>query len=128
MFTTLLLTPVILLGITGWKGGHLVYQYGIGVASLPQVSGDGHDHDHGPVRMEQKKTTIGQLDVPDSDGDQSTHSHADTLTQEGVLTHDEGVDGHHDKNHMSEPTPHVPAKEIQKKAETKKEDHSGHEH
>ena len=37
------------IGITGWKGGHLVYQYEIGLSSLPEVSGDGHDHDHGEL-------------------------------------------------------------------------------
>jgi uncharacterized membrane protein len=47
IFVILLLVPVLALGVTGWKGGHLVYHYGIGVASLPAVTGDGHDHDHG---------------------------------------------------------------------------------
>jgi uncharacterized membrane protein len=46
VFATLILVPVLLLGITGWKGGHLVYHYGLGVAALPAVTGDGHDHDN----------------------------------------------------------------------------------
>ncbi len=39
--------------VTGFKGGELVYRYGLGVMSLSQVSeaskngGDGHDHEHG---------------------------------------------------------------------------------
>lgn len=41
-----LMLPVGLLSVTGWKGAHLVYQYGIGVKSLPAVTGDGHDHEH----------------------------------------------------------------------------------
>lgn len=32
---------------TAYKGGELVYKYGLGVQSLPVVSGDGHDHEHG---------------------------------------------------------------------------------
>ncbi len=42
-----------LVAITGFKGGEVVYRYGLGVMSLPQVSeaskngGDGHDHEHG---------------------------------------------------------------------------------
>ena len=55
LFSFLLLVPVALLGVTGWKGGHLVYHYGLGVANLPVVSGDGHDHEHagGEVHAEQ---------------------------------------------------------------------------
>lgn len=49
-----------LVAVTGFKGGEVVYRYGLGVMSLPQVSeatkdsGDGHDHEHGgsiPVEM-----------------------------------------------------------------------------
>ena len=42
-----------LVAVTGFKGGEVVYRYGLGVMSLPQVSeaskngGDGHDHEHG---------------------------------------------------------------------------------
>jgi len=35
------------LGATGWYGGELVYRHGIGVMSLPAVSGEGHDHGEG---------------------------------------------------------------------------------
>lgn len=31
---------------TAYKGSELVYKYGLGVQSLPTVSGDGHDHEH----------------------------------------------------------------------------------
>ncbi len=34
------------LGSTAWRGGEVVYRYGLGVMSLPQSSGDGHDHSH----------------------------------------------------------------------------------
>ena len=46
LFAVLLLIPVIMLGVTGWKGGHLVYSYGLGVSSLPAATGDGHDQEH----------------------------------------------------------------------------------
>lgn len=43
-----LMVSLIPLGLTGWKGGELVYRYGLGVMSLPESDGgDGHDHDHG---------------------------------------------------------------------------------
>ncbi len=38
---------LLLVSVTAFKGGEVVYRYGLGVMSLPQVSGDGHDHDHG---------------------------------------------------------------------------------
>ncbi len=49
LFAVLLLIPVTMLGVTGWKGGHLVYSYGLGVSSLPAATGDGHDHEHAEV-------------------------------------------------------------------------------
>lgn len=60
------------LSVTAWRGGELVYRYGLGVMSMPQVEGEGHGHaghDHG------------------DDSGQSTASH-----------HDSGsapADGHH---------------------------------
>lgn len=39
-----LLAAFILVMSTGWYGAELVYRYGIGVMSLPQVHGEGHDH------------------------------------------------------------------------------------
>ncbi len=49
----LLVASGALVGVTGFKGGELVYRYGLGVMSLPQVNAsadgrdDGHDHQHG---------------------------------------------------------------------------------
>lgn len=41
------LAGLVLLMVTSWHGGELVYRYGLGVQSLPQVTGEGHAHDHG---------------------------------------------------------------------------------
>jgi len=38
---------VFLLGITGFKGGELVFQHGLGVSSLPSSSSDGKSDGHG---------------------------------------------------------------------------------
>ena len=35
-----------LLAVTGWKGAELVFRHGLGVLSLPQPEGAGHDHSH----------------------------------------------------------------------------------
>ncbi len=47
MFITLVLITQLLLLTTAWHGGELVYRYGLGVMSLPQSGGEGHDHSHG---------------------------------------------------------------------------------
>jgi len=53
----LLIASGALVGVTGFKGGEVVYRYGLGVMTLPQVSasadgsGDGHDHEHGGPAM-----------------------------------------------------------------------------
>ena len=44
LFTTLMFAAVIMLGTTAWKGGEVVYRYGLGVMSMPQSDGKGHGH------------------------------------------------------------------------------------
>jgi uncharacterized membrane protein/ketosteroid isomerase-like protein len=44
---------VALLSVTGLKGGGLVYDYGIGVASLPDAEGPGHLHAAGEAQPEE---------------------------------------------------------------------------
>lgn len=34
------------LASTAWRGGEVVYRYGLGVMSLPKVEGEGHGHTH----------------------------------------------------------------------------------
>lgn len=34
------------LASTAWRGGELVYRYGLGVMSLPKAEGEGHAHQH----------------------------------------------------------------------------------
>jgi len=34
------------LASTAWRGGEVVYRYGLGVMSLPKVEGEGHAHKH----------------------------------------------------------------------------------
>ncbi|MCC5855757.1 MAG: DUF2231 domain-containing protein [Idiomarina sp.] len=42
----LMLASFILLLLASWHGAELVYRYGLGVQSLPEVTGEGHDHHH----------------------------------------------------------------------------------
>ncbi len=68
-----------LVSVTAYKGSHLVYRHGLGVMSMPMVTGEGHDHEH----------AMGQ-------------EHGDVLTPESLPTGtspDDSVDGHaHDES------------------------------
>ena len=46
VFVIAILIAGALLAVTGWKGAESVYRYGLGVMSLPQSTGEGHDHQH----------------------------------------------------------------------------------
>ncbi|MGQ0531778.1 MAG: nuclear transport factor 2 family protein [Caulobacteraceae bacterium] len=45
LFSTFIVAGAVLIAVTGWWGGRLVFAHGLGVASLPQAEGEGHDHD-----------------------------------------------------------------------------------
>jgi len=49
LFLLTIAVAATLLAVTGYKGGEVVYRYGLGVMSMPQVSGDGGhgSHSHG---------------------------------------------------------------------------------
>lgn len=76
-FLGLLAAAALSLSVTAWWGGHIVYKYGLGVQSLPVVTGDGHDHDH---------------------GDGADHSGAADMASPD--NHDD-ADGHHDNDRAS---------------------------
>lgn len=66
-----LITVVLLLGLLGstaWHGGELVFRYGLGVMSLPNSEGEGHDHTH-PDGQEHTHT------LPDKTQRENTHGH-----------------------------------------------------
>lgn len=46
IFTFAILIAGGLLATTGWHGAESVYRYGLGVISLPNTTGEGHDHHH----------------------------------------------------------------------------------
>ena len=98
----LLVASGALVGVTGFKGGEVVYRYGLGVMSLPQVSasadgsGDGHDHEHGAPAE--------GVSTMEEDGHGSHSTEAKTETKPHV---DDGH-GHGAKFEvMSKPKPHL---------------------
>ncbi len=61
---------------TAWHGGEVVYRYGIGVISLPQEEGEGHDHLQGKEMKGSKmdhSTMPGMKDNANSD-QQTSHA------------------------------------------------------
>jgi len=85
LFVTMLV-GLFLLTTTAWKGGEVVYRYGVGVMSLPDTSKSGHDHgDHnldsnGDVHSKDAKQPSDLMTsekmIDDSHGDKShVHSH-----------------------------------------------------
>ena len=68
------------LGSTAWRGGEIVYRYGIGVMSLPQTSvddKDGHEHSHDSMDDKSINTDTMSSDmdnVPHNKGEQM-HDH-----------------------------------------------------
>ena len=53
----------VLISVTAFWGGKLVYEHGIGVSSLPVVTGDGHDHEHGDAPEKAEETVNTTSDV-----------------------------------------------------------------
>lgn len=88
LFAGLLGLAAISLSVTAWWGGHIVYNYGLGVNSLPAITGDGHDHDHGEVSSE-------IATVPDTHDNADGHHDAEPDAVAVPDGHDNS-DGHHD--------------------------------
>lgn len=90
IFVTLLAIGALSLTVTAWWGGNLVYKYGLGVQSLPAVTGDGHDHDHGDAGH---GADASETDHAPEQGHNPSDGHHDEDTRSSV-THDNS-DGHH---------------------------------
>lgn len=89
IFLGLLAAAALSLSVTAWWGGNIVFKYGIGVQSLPTVTGDGHDHDHGDVSASAYADALG------SESMSNGHDNADGHHDEVPVGHD-NADGHHD--------------------------------
>jgi uncharacterized membrane protein len=88
LFSGVLVIAAGLLLSTAWHGGELVYRYGLGVMSLPQVEGPGHTHEHGEMPLQSEK-------VPHEHGrDDAVHG-AETPKKAGH-THAPGTPQHND--------------------------------
>jgi uncharacterized membrane protein len=86
LFKSLLTLAALSLSVTAWWGGHIVYNYGLGVKSLPVVTGDGHDHEHG--------SGAAIADDAKTAGHDNADGHDDTVETPAPVGHDNS-DGHH---------------------------------
>lgn len=74
------LIGLVLLFVTAWHGGELVYRYGLGVESIPQKTGQGHDHgahDHGTPPSNQSESLMdntGMVTPSEKTADDHPHS------------------------------------------------------
>ncbi len=86
-----------ILAATAWRGGEVVYRYGLGVMSLPKVEGEGHAHEHADG------TGHGSADALTPE---MTDQH---LTQDGVMPeadiemeHDQSMSSRKPQNHKDD--------------------------
>ena len=95
LFVVILLAATGLLGVTAWKGGELVYRYGLGVMSLPKADthehAEGEQHDHG-AGMEDDHHDDSNLQ---SETQTPDHHHDDVKELDDH--HHDNSDGHHDQ-------------------------------
>ncbi len=78
-FVVLIITASGLLAVTGFKGGEAVYRYGLGVMSLPSVSGEGDhgSHTHGEsssAMLDSHENAEGDI-AQNGDHDSTPHAH-----------------------------------------------------
>lgn len=76
IFVAIILSATILLAVTGYKGGELVYRYGTGVMSLPEIHGDGGhgSHSHGE-EVNENHHEMQESEVTTDHHDHSSHAH-----------------------------------------------------
>lgn len=115
VFKSILTIAAMALSVTAWWGGHIVYNYGLGVASLPAVTGDGHDHEHADGAGHETPSAVTAPAHDDNDGHHdaepvaaivphghdNSDGHHNTPIAAVPKGHDNS-DGHHDHDAMSE--------------------------
>ena len=84
---------MLLVSVTGLKGADLVFRFGLGVMSLPQVSGEGHAHEHdggghedGPAATPETPAVTPETPAATPETPAEGHDHGDTEGHD----HDEG--------------------------------------
>ena len=87
-FVLIVFAAVVMVLVTAWYGGELVYRHGLGVMSLPVPEGAGHDHGDGHSHSSENGDTMSEA------GDTGGHNHNDTGDGHTHEHSDEAGDGH----------------------------------
>ena len=119
VFIATMLAASGVLASTAWRGGEVVYRYGLGVMSLPQVAsgaeGDGHAHEHaageGHGHAGEIPAASAAMETPNehhepAGGQDAAHAHSDATMANGKASnastaarpkehHDDGHDHKH---------------------------------
>lgn len=96
VFVVCMVVAGALLASTAWRGGEVVYRYGLGVMSLPKAEGEGHDHAHGG------DADHGSNEIKEMDGGHDGHAadgqHDDMEMDFGGMDTTTSDDGHDHKH------------------------------
>lgn len=86
VFLIVVLLAFTLLGSAAWRGGEVVYRYGLGVMSLPvaEEGSDGHDHEHATGSGHDKKSYVEAIPMVGNDETSSQH---DDISDHGNHKH-----------------------------------------
>lgn len=82
LFTAVLVVAAAVLLSTAWRGGELVYRYGLGVMSMPKSEGQGHAHNHdvsandGPMHDAEPEHKTPAADGAGMTSGKAGHAHA----------------------------------------------------
>lgn len=102
LFTGMLVVAAVLLLSTAWRGGELVYRYGLGVMSLPKAEGQGHNHQHGSMPMPSESALHAQGHDGAASPDTDAHEVAPPVSGTGAApqkaghAHTPGTPAHRD--------------------------------
>ncbi|WP_417461157.1 DUF2231 domain-containing protein [Kordiimonas sp.] len=108
LFLILLTVAALALTVTAWWGGRIVYGYGLGVKSLPEITGGGHDHDHGEDKSHDHTAQPDQADKALNRGEGAKaheHDNADEKTDVAAgareeKAHDDNAHDHGDAHNV----------------------------
>lgn len=83
------------LASTAWRGGEVVYRYGLGVMSLPKAEGDGHNHSHGGVNNAATNMDEGHKDHGGDDDHDAMDDMGMDFSSMDQVKEDDGHDHEH---------------------------------
>jgi uncharacterized membrane protein len=105
-FYTFIILSALMVSVTAWYGGELVYRHGIGVISLPNTS-EGHEHDgnssHGHEKVNSKENISPNALESKSSNHHTQDEHHEMMKEGNVLesSTDEKMDANEEYNHSA---------------------------